>query len=124
MRWLAVLRLVAVLPVLLLVLGLCGCASSNKGRIEGTKWAGKTVKGQSLPAGSVRIEFSKDGKVVYYVSPKTYTGTYELGMADYVTLNFDQEIMGRKSHVELILIKDKELTMVDSDGTTVVFTKI
>jgi hypothetical protein len=99
--------------------------SDNAGKIEGTKWSSVegTVKGQKLPAGALRLEFAKDGKLVYKAGPSTFTGTYELKAGDKVLLKFDQELAGRKEHDQKIVIKDNKLTMSDSDGTTLDFEK-
>ena len=99
--------------------------SDNAGRIEGTKWSSieGTVKGQKIPAGSLQLEFAKDGKLVYKAGPITFTGTYELKAGDKVVLKLDQELAGRKEHDQKIAIKDGKLTMSDSDGTTLDFEK-
>ena len=104
-----------------------GC-SSNKGKIEGTKWSSLagTVKGQAFPDGIVGLEFGNDMKLVYKIGPMTYTGTYSLGMGSNVTLKLDQELpgTGRKDHVEKVTIDGDKLTMTDSDGTTLSFRKV
>lgn len=119
MRSVSALRLV----VLAAVLCLCGCSSSNKGKIEGTKWMSlaSTVKGQSLPAGVLQLEFGSDGSLVYKAGPQTFTGKYSLGMGDTVTLKLDQELSGSKNHAEKIVIDGDNLTMTDPDGTAVTF---
>jgi hypothetical protein len=100
--------------------------SNNKGKIEGTKWTSlaTTVKGSAIPADALKLEFSKDGKLIYKAGPKTLTGTYSLGMADTVTLKFTEELAGRKDHDETIKIVGDQLTMTDSDGTAVTFKKV
>ena len=97
--------------------------SNNKGKIEGTKWANVegTVKGQKVPAALLKLEFTKDGKLVYDVAVRKLTGTYTLGSGDSVTLNLDEELAGTKMHTEKITIKDGVLTMTDSDGTELAF---
>src|SRR5262249_2624151 len=92
--------------LLLAVFCVIGCASKNKGKIEGTKWSSQSavVKGQSLPAGALKLEFRSDGSLVYQAGPVTYTGRYSLGMGDYVTLKLDQDLAGRKSHSEKVVI--------------------
>jgi hypothetical protein len=101
----------------------CGCASNNKGKIEGTRWRSlaATVKGQSLPDGFLNLEFGKDGKLVYRGGGQTYTGTYSLGMANSVTMHLDQDLAGRRTHVETIVVNGDRLTMRDPDGTEVKF---
>ena len=101
-------------------------ASANKGKIEGTKWSSveATVKGTKIAAGLLKLEFGKDGKLVYVAGAAKFTGTYELGEGDKVTFQLDQELAGRKKHIEQIAIKDNRLTMTDSDGTSLTFEKI
>jgi hypothetical protein len=103
----------------------CGCSSSNKGKIEGTKWTSlaTTMKGKAVPAGTAQLHFQGDGKLVYKLGPQTHTGTYSLGMGPTVTLNFDTEVNGRKTHAEKVVINGDELTMTDSDGTELTFQK-
>jgi hypothetical protein len=122
MRRVNVLRVVLLLAVVLLPLG---CASSNKGKIEGTKWSSQaaTIKGKTLPAGSLQLDFGKDGSLVYLAGPLTLKGTYSLGSGNYVTMNFEQELAGRKSHVQQVAIDGDHLTMTDSDGTQMTFDK-
>ena len=98
-------------------------ASNNKGKIEGTKWSSlpADIKGAKLPAGILKLEFAKDGKLVYRVGPMDYTGTYKLGAGDKVTLQLDKELAGRKDHEESVVIKGNRLTMTDSDGTSLTF---
>jgi hypothetical protein len=101
-----------------------GC-SSNKGKIEGTKWTSvaSNVKGKEFPAGTLVLEFGSDKKLVYKTPVGTFTGTYSLGMGDNVTLNLDTELAGRKQHVEKVKIEGDKLTMTDSDGTAMSFVK-
>jgi hypothetical protein len=111
---------------LLATIILCsGCMSKNKGKIEGTSWSSMaaSVKGISVPPGAAKLEFGVNGKLIYVTPIQTFTGTYSLGMGDYVTLNLDQELAGRKSHAEHVNIIGNQLTMRDSDGTEVVFNK-
>lgn len=102
-----------------------GC-SSNKSKIEGTKWSSQAavVKGVNAPAGALSLDFAKDGSLVYRAGPQTFTGKYSLGMGSNVTLKFEQDLAGRKVHVEKISIGGDQLTMTDSDGTQVTFNKV
>lgn len=99
--------------------------SDNAGKIEGTKWSSVegTVKGQKIPAGALKLDFAKDGKLTYKAGPATFTGTYELKAGDKVVFKLDQELAGRKEHEQKIVIKDGKLTISDSDGTTLDFEK-
>jgi hypothetical protein len=116
---------VRVMP-LFAVLFVVGCSSNNTGKIEGTKWSSLagTVKGQPIPAGILQLEFRADGGLTYRAGPQTFTGTYSLGGGDAVTFNLDQELAGRKSHREKIVINGDNLTMTDSDGTAISFQKV
>ena len=122
MRPIVVLRLACVGALLFTV----GCSSQNKGKIEGTKWTSlaSTVKGQSIPAGVLQLSFGKDGSIEYKAGPQTFTGTYSLGMGNTVTLNLNQELAGRKNHVEKIAINGDQLTMTDSDGSQMTFKQV
>jgi hypothetical protein len=115
------------LSPLLLVLFAGGCASHNKGKIEGTKWNSQpaTIKGQSLSAGALHLEFGGNGSLVYRTPTGTYTGTYSLGMLDYVNWHLNQPLAGNgKTDVtEAIKITGNTMTMSDLDGTTIVFAK-
>jgi hypothetical protein len=112
------------LVVATLILVSAGC-SSNKGKIEGTKWSSQAavVKGVNAPAGLLKLDFGKDGSLIYTAGPQRFTGKYSLGMGSNVTLNLDQELAGRKVHVEKVTISDNQLTMTDSDGTQISFNK-
>jgi hypothetical protein len=114
------------LVVLALVLMSFGCASDNKGKIEGTKWSSQaaTIKGNNLPAGALTLEFTTGGRLIYGAGFTTFTGTYSLGMGSNVTLNLDQELAGRKTHVQKVSISGDQLTMRDSDGTSMTFNKV
>ena len=72
--------------------------SNNKGKIEGTKWSsiGKTINGNFIPAGSLKLEFGKDGSLNYFAGPKVFKGTYSLGKGDKVTLKLTEPLAGRK----------------------------
>jgi outer membrane lipoprotein-sorting protein len=121
MRIAGVLRLTP----LVMILFVAGCASHNKGKIEGSKWSSQaaTIKGQAAPAGLLKLDFGADGSLVYTAGPQALTGKYSLGMSDYVTFNLDQPLGGMKQHIETIVINGNQLTMTDSDGTQVIFTK-
>lgn len=111
------------LPAMLLI---AGCNSNNKGKIEGTKWSSvpATVKGQSVPAGALKLEFGSDGSLVYKAGPQTFKGTYTLGGGDIVNLHLDRELAGRKVHAQRVTIEGDRLTMKDSDGTQLSFSKV
>jgi hypothetical protein len=114
------------LALLACILFACGCKSNNEGKIEGTKWSSISsyVKGIHCPAGTLRLEFTTDGKLVYKAGPVTYTGKYSLGMGDTVTLHLDRDLAGRKNHAEKVTISGNQLSMTDSDGTSMTFNKV
>jgi len=116
---------VARVAVVAVVFMAVGCSSSNKGKIEGTKWSSNaaTVQGKSLGAGALMLEFKSDGKLVYKAGDTTWTGTYSLGMGDSVTFNTDQKLGNGTKNTERININGNTLTMKDSDGTSLTFTK-
>ena len=94
-----------------------GCSSNNTGKIEGTWTSLATkIKGMEVTSGRASLQFTKGGKVTFSANGRTWSGTYSLGMGDGVTMNFDRELAGRKSHYETITIKDNILTMTDSVG--------
>jgi hypothetical protein len=103
-----------------------GCSSSNKGKIEGTKWSSQatTLKGQAVSAGLMQLHFQPDGKMILKRGNESYTGTYSLGMGPTVTFQFEQEFNGRKIHAEKIVINGDELTLTDSDGKELPFRKL
>ena len=100
--------------------------SNNKGKIEGTKWSSlaATIKGNSLPAGSLKLEFKADGGFVYTVGPQVLPGKYTLGSGASVTLTLDKEIAGQKVLPETITIDGGKLKMSDADGTSMTFEKV
>ena len=117
-----------VLGLVVVCAAMTGCSSNNKGKIEGTTWssiAQSTKQGQPLPAGAITLEFKSDGSMkMSIIGGTVYTGKYSLGMGDSVTFNLDQNLEGRKKHMETIKINGDELKMIDSDGTTVTFKKV
>ncbi len=122
MRSLFVPRVACVAALLLAA----GCSSSNKGKIEGTKWTSlaATMKGQPLPAGILQLTFGKDGSVVYKAGPQTFTGTYSLGQGANVILDLSSDLTARDTHLEKIVINGDQLTMTDSDGTQLTFQQV
>jgi uncharacterized lipoprotein NlpE involved in copper resistance len=104
---------------------LVGCSSNNKGKIEGTKWTSQaaSVKGQTIPAGALTLEFKADGSMIYGIIGMNKTGKYSLGMGDTVTFKMDEKLGERKDHAEKIKIEGDVLTMTDSDGTALKFNR-
>jgi len=123
----SVTRLAAVAAIFMVV----GCKSNNEGKIEGTRWTSIAcvVKGVEIPADMLQLSFGGDGHMIYRIksldtgSDMTYKGTYSLGMADYVTLNLEEALAGSKTHMQTVKIDGNQLTMIDSDGTSMTFTR-
>ena len=118
-------RLAPVVRIAVVVALLCsvGCSSNNKGKIEGTRWSSLPgmVKGRSIPAGTLKLDFTKDGRLSYDTPGGVFTGTYSLGMGDTVTLHLDRELGGSKRHAQKVVINGNRMTMSDSDGTSLDF---
>jgi hypothetical protein len=122
MRNLHLSRLVILLPLVVAV----GCASSNRGKIEGTNWRSdhNTYKGVAVPDGFLKLNFHTDGTMIYRAGGNTFTGKYYLGPGNSVTFELDQSLGGRKTHVESIAIADDRMKVLDSDGTEATFRKM
>jgi hypothetical protein len=118
--------LVLILAILIAFVYFVGSSSSNKGKIEGTKWASEatTNLGKAIPPGALQLEFHGDGTLVYLAGAQTFTRTYSIGKGDRVTLNLDHEIKGTKQHLEKVVIVNDRLTMTDGDGTECTFSKV
>lgn len=113
--------------LLVLVVGsAAGCGSKNKGKIEDTKWSSRqtTVQGNIVPAGALKLEFNKDGTMVYRILDQSYPGKYSLGWGENVTITLDRPLEGQKVHREKISISGDRMTMTDPDGTTVEFERV
>lgn len=112
--------------VVLFALLAAGCSSENQGKIEGTKWSSveTTVGGKSLPAGARTFAFTEDGSVTCVAGENSWSGTYSLGRGQDVILKMDQTIAGRKKHIETVAIEGDRMTMTDSDGTALEFTRL
>lgn len=100
--------------------------SNNKGKIEDTKWSSLagTVKGNEIPAGTLKVSFTKDGKMTYNTPIGDFVGTYTLETGDKVVWNFTKELGGSKRHEQKCVIKGEKLTISDADGTTLEFEKV
>lgn len=111
--------------LVLAVLFLAGCDSNNKGKIEGTHWVSQasTFKGRSVPAGTLKLSFYKDGGLSYQAGPLTFNGKYTLGMGDTIIFHLDKELAGNKTHHQKCVIVEDRLTVTDGDGTKMNFTR-
>ncbi len=118
-------RTILRLSVLLLLAFALGCESKNVGKLEGTNWRSEptTFKGKKVPEGFLRLKFAQDGSMTYIAGPLTFHGKYSLGMGNYVTFHLDKPLAGRNDHTESIEVRLGQMTVVDSDGTTVHFRK-
>ena len=104
MRWRHLSHLLVVSSALFVV----GCGSSNKGKIEGTKWVNM--------AGLGNVEFGADGSLSYMVRAKTYKGTYELGSGRKVTFNLTENMQGTDSKVYVVQVSIDEEDDLDAQG--------
>jgi hypothetical protein len=97
--------------------------SNNAGKIEGTKWRSLRgfVKGQDIPAGTLRLEFNRDGSLVYHTPMGEFRGTYTLDPGDTVVWNFTRELGGSRRHQQTCIINGNRMTVKDTDGTTLDF---
>ena len=111
------------LVLLLTLLGSAGCASENKGKIEGTKWrsSASVVKGVSVEDGALWLQFKADGGLTYRARGQVFSGSYSLGPGKMVVMKLDRELAGRKTHSETVEIRGGRLLMADSDGTQLSF---
>ncbi len=124
-------RSVSRLAVVTALFCLVGCKSNNEGKIEATRWTSIacTVKGVEVPPDMLQLSFGGDGRMIYRIENPataadiTHKGTYSLGMGDFVTLNLDEPLAGSKTHMQMVKIDGNQLTMIDSDGTSMTFNK-
>jgi len=108
-----------------------GCSSSNKGKLEDTRWESLpvTIRNVEFDRGARVLEFKKDELVYAFRDAngleRTLTGKWAYNAGPYVTLTFDQPLNDRKRHVEKIVVSPEgdRLTMTDSDGTAVTFAR-
>lgn len=122
--------LLTVLALVSLALSSCDFIgpSNNKEKIVG-KWRGSVnLYGKKNFPVSMVVEFEKDGSFMMKGFGPTrtlkITGKYKLNSGDYVTLyDLSEAIMGRTIHRERVTIEGDSLTMVDTDGTAMKFTR-
>lgn len=122
----------ALLAAAAVLIGASGCESNNVGKLEDTKWGSAYVpdyKGISARGVTMTLTFHADGRFLMGVkgpaANMNIVGQWKLGSWDNVSLyNLSPPLAGASSHTEKITISGDTLTMADSDGTKVVFTKI
>src|SRR5438309_2080796 len=115
-------RLAGLLLLALPVPLLAGMGSSNKGKIEDSHWVNVSsdMKGLKLPAGAMKLHFSKDGSMAWEIKEaKILKGKYVLDAGDVVIFELDEEVSGSKVHKERIDIKGDRLTLSDATGMIV-----
>jgi hypothetical protein len=125
-------RRVSAVAVAFVVVGLSGCESNNVGKLEDTKWGSAYVpdfKGISGRGVTMTLTFHADGRFGMGISGPAanmlVNGKWKLGSWDYVTLyDLSPSLGGQSSHMEKVTIAGDTMTMADSDGTKIVFTKI
>jgi hypothetical protein len=110
----------------LVALALSGCSSNNKGKLEGTKWRSDSgvVEGETVPAGTVTVEFRKNGTLTMRVDGHQIEGKYTLGVSNWVTLSLDEEFGHSTSYTALVLIQGDKMTMNDGDGCTLTYSRL
>lgn len=127
-----ILRATAALAVAVACVGSSGCKSNNEGLLEDTKWSSAYVpdfKGMSGRGVTMTLDFRGDGRFIMgVVGPAgrfTFTGKWKLGSFDYVQLyDLTPPLGGSSTHMEKVTVSGDTMTMSDSDGTKLVFTKI
>jgi hypothetical protein len=62
--------------------------------------------------------------MIYRAGGRIFTGRFLLGPGNAVTFDLDEELGGRKTHVETIAISDDRMKVTDSDGTEATFRKV
>lgn len=125
-------RPIAALAVAVACVGMCGCKSNNEGLLEDTRWSSAYVpdfKGMSGRGVTMTLAFHADGRFVMSVKGPaaggTFNGKWKLGSFDYVQLyDLSPPLGGSSSHMEKVTVSGDTMTMADSDGTKLVFTKI
>lgn len=126
------LRAASLLAVAAVAVGQAGCESNNVGLLEDTKWSSAYVpdfKGISGRGVTMTLTFHADGKFGMGVSgpaaSMNISGKWKLGWGSYVTLSdLSMPLGGVTAHTESVVVAGDTLTMSDSDGTKIVFTKI
>lgn len=76
-----------------------------------------------IPSGAITLEFAMNGNLAYRVKDKAFLGTYRLGMDDRVIFQFDEKLAGRTTHVQQVKIIGDRLTLIDTDGQQLIFSK-
>lgn len=112
---------------LVVVTFLClGCSSNNKGKLEGTAWKSLAIPAddvddEAVPAGAIRIQFTKGG-IVYLRGPRgNWQGKYTLGGGDWITIHLDRELDGAKIRNERVIIQGNQMIMIGEDGNATTF---
>lgn len=97
--------------------------SNNFGKIEGTKWRSLQgwVKGNNIPAGTLRLEFNRDGSLVYHTPSGEFRGNYTLEAGDKIVWNFTRPLGGSNRHEQRVSINGNRMSVFDSDGTSLNF---
>lgn len=125
-------RPIAAAVVAVACVGMCGCKSNNEGLLEDTRWSSAYVpdfKGMSGRGVTMTLAFHSDGRfnmgVVGPAGKFNFNGKWKLGSFDYVQLyDLSPPLGGMSAHMEKVTVSADTMTMADSDGTKLVFTRI
>ena len=105
---------------------MAGCASKNKGKIEGTTWENDScfIEGKLFNSKSLVLDFAQGGGFkMTFMGQTILNGTYSVGMGDMISLKFDQTVDGSNRSTEKITIEGDVLTMEDPKGKPIKFRK-
>lgn len=116
-----------VLVFLGLAFGVLGCASNNKGKIEGTKWKSQSVivNGFKLPPIPFeRWEFRTDGSVTRNMANGlgVFTGRYSLGFGDSISIKWDDPT-DLQTDTKQFVISGEQLTIIDANNDQMILIK-
>jgi hypothetical protein len=99
--------------------------SSNKGKIEGTKWSSEagSINGRAQAPGAFRLEFGKDGSLVGQMPAGPFKGTYSLEEGDWVKVELKETRMLGKNPSGQVTIDGDKLTLKCGE-TRIVFDRV
>lgn len=100
--------------------------SNNRGKIEGTSWVSRKteIDGKTIPAGTVRLNFSPSTFLVCEWDGDKFRGKYILGPGDTVIWKFDEPLNGSTEHSYQCMFDGNQLTLKDQKGTEIIFDRV
>jgi len=110
-----------------------GCEKSTlEGKLEDTKWNSAYVPdmfGISMRGVTMSLEFGADGSLKMGLKHAMFatliTGKWSYAGGEYVRMyDLSEALAGMYEHLEHITLAGDTLTMRDSDGTSITFTKL